>query len=160
MKRGLAMAKAAVTILLGICSASAFAAGMPEEAVKEALTGYEEAWSKHDADAVAGFYYEPAMRVSRAGPAVRATRSDQKAFFDGFLRGMVERGYARSEWESLEVRLLDDDTAVASGVTVRRREDGSLLERAGVTYALRKSANGWKIFLSATHSPDNALQFR
>lgn len=136
------------------------AAESTDEAVKSALIGYEEAWSRHDAAAVASFYYEPAMRVSKGGPTVRAIRADQQAFFDGFLRGLVERGYARSRWESLEVRLLDDQTAMASGVTVRSRADGSELERAGVTYALRNTADGWKIFMSATHAPERALQFR
>jgi hypothetical protein len=32
---------------------------------------------------------------------------------------MVKRGYARSTGESLQVRLLDPQTAIASGVTVR-----------------------------------------
>ena len=136
------------------------AADPTQETVKEALMSYEQAWSRHDAEAIASFYYEPAIRVSKGGPTVRATRTDQKAFFDGFLRGLVERGYSRSRWESLEVRLLDDQTAIASGITARLRADGTLFEQVGVTYALRNTADGWKIFMSATHGPDQALQFR
>jgi uncharacterized protein (TIGR02246 family) len=135
-------------------------ANADEDAVKDVLRAYEEAWSRHDAEAVASFYYEPAMRVGKGGPAVRATRADQRAFFDGFLRGLVERGYARSAWEELEVRLLDPQTALASGITVRFRDDGSVLERVAVTYGLRNSGEGWKIFMSATHSPDSVLRFR
>lgn len=135
-------------------------AGTDEEAVKQVLETYEEAWSRHDAEAVAGFYFEPAMRVGKGGPVVRATRAEQKAFFDGFLRALVDRGYARSAWEELEVRLLDAQTALASGITVRYRGDGTVLERLAVTYGLRDSAEGWKIFISATHSPDSVLRFR
>jgi ketosteroid isomerase-like protein len=124
------------------------------------LQAYEEAWNRHDAHAVAGFYYEPAMRVGRGGPVVRPTRADQEAFFSGFLRGLVSRGYAGSAWEQLEVRLLDEETAVASGVTVRYRADGDVLERVAVTYGLRKAPEGWKIFLSTTHAPDTVLRFR
>src|SRR5689334_24442952 len=100
------------------CGAGGMAAA-EEDDVKAVLQAYEAAWSRHDADAVAAFYYEPAMRVSRSGPAVRATRAEQRAFFEGFLRGLVERGYAKSEWEELDVRLLDSQTALASGITVR-----------------------------------------
>jgi len=135
-------------------------AGTEEDAVKDALKAYEQAWSQHDGQAVASFYYEPAMRVGKGGPVVRATQAEQSAFFEAFLRGLVERGYARSAWEELEVRLLDPQTALASGITVRYREDGSVLERVAVTYGLRKSGEGWKIFLSATHSPDSVLRFR
>jgi len=135
-------------------------ANADEDAVKDVLRAYEDAWSRHDGEAIANFYYEPAMRVGKGGPAVRATRADQRAFFDGVLRGLVERGYARSAWEELEVRLLDPQTALASGITARFREDGSVLERVAVTYGLRNSGEGWKIFMSATHSPDSVLRFR
>jgi uncharacterized protein (TIGR02246 family) len=142
-----------------LCLQHAFAAG-DEQAVAEVLQAYEEAWSRHDAHAVASFYYEPAMRVGRGGPTVRATSADQEAFFDGFLRGLVERGYARSAWEEVQVRLLDARTALASGVTVRYRADGTVLERVAVTYGLWHTGEGWRIFLSTTHAPDTALRFR
>jgi ketosteroid isomerase-like protein len=41
------------------------------------LQSYENAWSERDPHAIASFYYEPAMRVSPAGPVVRQTRKDQ-----------------------------------------------------------------------------------
>jgi len=135
-------------------------ANADEDAVKDVLRAYEEAWSRHDEQAVAGFYYEPAMRVGKGGPVVRATRAEQRAFFESFLRGLVERGYARSAWEELEVRLLDPQTALASGITIRFRDDGSVLERVAVTYGLRNSGEGWKIFMSATHTADSVLRFR
>jgi uncharacterized protein (TIGR02246 family) len=146
-------------VLAVSCSGQAFA-GTEEQAVRTVLQSYEAAWSRHDAHAVAGFYHEPAMRVARGGPVVRPTRADQEAFFSAFLASLVSRGYARSEWEELDVRLLDGETAVASGVTRRYRSDGDLLERVAVSYGLRKTAAGWKIFLSATHAPDTVLRFR
>ena len=59
-----------------------------KQAVTQALQAYEEAWSRHDAHAIAGFYYEPAMRVSAGGPVVRATRAMQETFFSGLLSGL------------------------------------------------------------------------
>ena len=140
------------------CAAASAADG--EDAIRKTLHAYEQAWSRHDAHAVAGFYFEPAMRVSKAGPVVRPTQADQETFFDGYLRGFVGRGYDRSEWESLDVRLLDAQTGLASGITVRYRADGSVLERVAVTYSLWSTDKGWKIFLSATHTPESVLQFR
>lgn len=149
-------------LLLALCMAC-FASAHAEtnvDSVEQVLQAYEEAWSKHDAHAVASFYYEPALRVGRAGPAVRATRADQEAFFTSFLAGLVAKGYARSAWEELEVRQLDARTAIASGVTARYRSDGTVKERVAVTYGLWHTDQGWKIFMSATHAPDTALQFR
>ena len=130
------------------------------EDVRQTLQAYEQAWSRHDASAIAAFYFEPAMRVSKAGPVIRATRADQEAFFAGYLRAIIERGYERSAWESLNGRLLDAQTALASGIAVRYRADGSILERVGLTYHLWKTADGWKIILSATHAPENVLRFQ
>jgi uncharacterized protein (TIGR02246 family) len=144
---------------LACCCGSAQAAG-EERAIEEALRAYEQAWSLHDAHAVAAFYYEPAMRIGKGGPVIRLTRADQEAFFAGFLRGLEQRGHAASRWEQLEVRMLDPETAIASGITARYRPDGTVLERVAVTYGLRSTPEGWKIFLSATHAPDSVLHFR
>ena len=132
----------------------------PLDEVRQTLQDYEQAWSRHDAHAIAYFYFEPAMRVGKGGPVVRATRVDQETFFDGYLRAIVGRGFERSEWESLDARLLDPQTALASGIAVRYRADGAVLERVAVTYQLWNSGQGWKIFLSATHVPETVIQFR
>lgn len=155
-----------VTIWIGWIAAACFSTAAygaqpgAESEVEAALQEYEAAWSRHDAAAIASFYYEPAMRVGRGGPVVRPTRADQEAFFSGFLPGLVQRGFERSRWQELNVHLLDGQTAIASGIVVRTRTDGSELERVAVSYGLRKTAQGWKIFLSATHSPDTVLRFR
>ncbi len=128
-------------------------------AVEQVLRAYEDAWSRHDARAIASFYYEPAIRVSPAGPILRATRAVQEAFFSGLLPTLAQQGYTTSSWEQLDVRLLDASTAVASGVVERHRADGTVFQRQGVTYNLWRTSDGWKIFLSATHAPATALRF-
>lgn len=143
---------------LTICAVAR--AADPVDEVRQTLQAYERAWSQHDAQAVADFYFEPAMRVSKGGPVIRATRAEQRTFFDGYLRAIVARGYERSEWESLDAKLLDAQTALASGIAVRYRADGSILERVAVTYELWHTEAGWKIFLSATHAPETVVQFR
>ena len=149
----------AVFLVLASWCASALAA--PEEvALKNVLEAYEQAWSQHDAIAIASFYHEPAMRIGRGGPVVRPTRADQEAFFSHFVPELVQRGFDHSEFEELNVHLLDADTAIASGILLRYRKDGSLMERIAVTYGLRKGEQGWKIFLSDTHSPETAMRFR
>jgi len=153
------MIRLSLVLMVAACLPPALAADQ-EQAVVNTLMAYEDAWSRHDAITVAGFYYEPAMRVGKGGPVVRATRAEQEAFFDGFLRGLIERGYARSAWDTLEVRLLDERTAIASGITVRYREDGTVFERVAVSYGLWLTGEGWKIFLSTTHPADTALRFR
>lgn len=128
--------------------------------VRHTLQAYEQAWSRHDPEAAAAFYYEPAMRLSHDGPKVRATREEELAFFKVFLPGIVKAGYDYSRWDHLEIHLLDSRTAIASGVVTRYRHDGSVFERQGATYGLWHTQKGWKIFLSATHAPNTALRFQ
>ena len=84
----------------------------------------------------------------------------QEEFFGAFIPNLVRQGYASSTWEHLEVRLLDANTAIGSGVVARRRSDGGLFQRQGVTDTLLRTEMGWKLFLSATYSPATALLFR
>ncbi len=145
--------------LLGVAGSALAGTADEVRAVQQVMRDYEAAWSRHDAHAIAGFYFEPAMRVSAAGPTVRDTRAVQEAVFNGLLQKLAQRGYATSTLQHMEVHLLDVDTAVASGVVVRDRQDGSLLETVGATYLLWRTTEGWKIFLSANHEPQTALHF-
>ena len=160
LEKMMAILRWSLALVLVTTCVSVEAVAGDEQAVEQTLRDYEQAWSHHDAHAVAGFYYEPAMRVGKAGPVVRPTRADQEAFFDGFLRGLVARGYERSAWESIEVRQLDAQSAIASGITVRYKADGTIFERLAVTYGLWRTSEGWKIFLSTTHTPETVLRFR
>jgi ketosteroid isomerase-like protein len=128
--------------------------------IEGTLQGYERAWSDHDPGAIASFYHEPAMRVSPNGPVIRQTRKDQEIFFSAFLPGLIQRGFDRTAWEELNVHLLDAETAMASGIVIRTRKDGSVLERIAVSYGLRKTPQGWRIFLSDTHAPETVMRFR
>ena len=139
---------------------SGFALADGQADVAATLDSYEDAWSAHDPRAIASFYYEPAMRVSPAGPVVRQTRKDQETFFSGFLPGLIQRGFEQGKWEELNVHLLDSATAVASGIVIRLRKDGTVLERVALSYGLRKTPQGWRIFLSDTHAPETVMRFR
>ena len=149
---------AAFLVLASWCATAL--AGADEVDVQNLLDAYEQAWSQHDAIAIASFYYEPAMRIGRGGPVVRPTRADQEAFFTHFVPELVQRGFDHSAFEELNLHLLDADTGIASGILLRYRKDGSLFERVAVTYGLRKGQAGWKIFLSDTHPAETVMRFR
>jgi ketosteroid isomerase-like protein len=132
----------------------------PTQTATRVLYAYEDAWSHHDAKAIAGLYAEPAIRVSVNGPIVRETQAAQTVFFNGLLTSLVNQGYERSTWDHLEVHLLDSHTAIASGVVARYRANGSVFQRQAVTYGLWDTTRGWRIFFSATHQPGSELHFR
>jgi ketosteroid isomerase-like protein len=41
--------------------------------------------------------------------------------------------------------MLNSTTALCSTITVRRKADGTKLQRRGTTYLLRKGPDGWRI---------------
>jgi len=56
-----------------------------EPAIRSVMLAYEQAWSEHDAKAVASYYFAPAIRFSKTGPSVRATIKDQELFLKDYL---------------------------------------------------------------------------
>jgi hypothetical protein len=56
------------------------------------------------------------------------------------------------------VKLLDQTIALASGVFVRHKTDGSELETIGATYVLRKAEGEWKIAVVWRNPPANVIR--
>jgi hypothetical protein len=73
-----------------------------------------------------------------------ATTDDIVAFIDDVLKRIRPLGYAQSICETISVRMLNPQVALASVVGVRLRVDGSEMQRAAFTYLLMNN-DGWKI---------------
>ncbi len=147
----------ATILILPMFLAGVVHANDTESGIRAVMIGYEQAWSKRDAKAVASYYHEPAIRGSRVGPTARPTIKSQEIFFEGFLGSLVIRGYDYSDWESLNIHIMNAQTAVAGGITLRYKKDGTLMERAAVSYGLWKTIDGWEIFWSTTHTPEGVM---
>lgn len=80
-----------------------------------------------------------------------------KNWFEGFITftlvmgNLKRRGYHHSRTQSLSVRQLSDNLAIISGTVIRSKQDGTELERFGLTYTLRQVQSGWKIIVGALH---------
>jgi len=72
--------------------------------------------------------------------------------------GLKERDAARSELRQLYVKEMSPGVALATVQYVLLKSDGQELERRGVTYMLRKTADGWKIAAAMGHAPDSVLR--
>ena len=81
-----------------------------------------------------------------------------RPFYGGIQRDLRERGYSHSTRSELHLKLLDQITALASGVFVRHKTDGSELETIGATYVLCKTEGEWKIAEVIGHPPANVIR--
>lgn len=118
-----------------------------EPAVTQAITGYYTAFSSLDAHAIVPFFHQPGLMMGPPGTLAVPDSDALIALFQPTMEGLRARGYGRSEFEFHRVKLMSETAAIAAGVAVRYKTDGSELERVGITYVLHKSTAGWKIVL-------------
>ena len=74
-------------------------------------------------------------------------------------RTLNYNGYDHTEWVSVNVQSMSDDTAIVSTVFNRIKGTGDLLFRGAATYTVLRQDGAWKIFLVHVHEPERALGF-
>jgi ketosteroid isomerase-like protein len=126
-------------------------------AVDHALRDYSDAFGRGDLSAIGQHCNVPFVVISSQAVKVLPTMSEIEAFYGGLLRDLRERGYSHSIVSELHVKLLDQ-IALASGVFVRHKTDGSELETIGATYVLRKAEGEWKIAVVWRNPPANVIR--
>jgi hypothetical protein len=100
---------------------------MTASAILETLRQYGEAFSGGDSARAARYYDEPATIVTGNRILPLSTRRDAEEVFARMLTDLRARQFARAEYQELHARALSDALAIASGVAVRYRVDGSEL---------------------------------
>jgi hypothetical protein len=127
-------------------------------ALNEMLTSYYQAFSTLDLRRILPYYLEPCFLTGAQGVGAAPTHAELAALLTPALEGLRARGYVRSELTGLRLFCLSAADTLATGVAVRMHNNGQELERAGVTYLLRRTAAGWKIALLAVHDAANDFQ--
>ena len=114
-----------------------------ETAVRKTLDEYYRAFSTLRVQAIFPYLNQPALLVGPLGVIPLPRPSAVEPIFDPVMESLRTRGYARSELGSQEIRILSARSAFATGIAIRYRSDGEKLERAGITYLLRKTDDAW-----------------
>ena len=127
-----------------------------ETEVGRMLGEYYRAFSTLSVQAILPYLNQPAMLVGPAGAIALPTPSAIEPIFGPVMEGLRTRGFGRSELGAEEIRILSAKDALATGIAIRYKTDGTELERAGITYLLRKSDDGWKIAAMVLHGAPTA----
>ncbi|MGB8028356.1 MAG: nuclear transport factor 2 family protein [Terracidiphilus sp.] len=127
-----------------------------ETAVRQMLDEYYRAFSTLNVRAILPYLNEPALLVGPQGAIALPTLSAIEPIFGPVMENLRARGYGRSELGSQEIRILSAQAAFATGIAIRYRSDGEELERAGITYLLRKNDDGWKFVVMVLHGAPKA----
>src|SRR5882724_9364340 len=115
-----------------------------EEAVKQILFDYYNAFSTLDVQSILPYFHQPALLIGPPGVMALPTAAAVVPIFGPVMEDLRQREYRRSELSLQQVKLLSATSALAIGVAIRHKSDGQELERVGVTYLLHKGDSGWK----------------
>ena len=122
-------------------------AGRMEEmdAIRDLVGRYFEQFAC-DPTAAALFYGEPATLFLPDRLLVFNDRISLESYLRKSLAALKRHGYSHTDMEGPRTKLLNPATALHGVVAVRMKVDGTVIERLGVTYLLRKEGGRWLIY--------------
>jgi hypothetical protein len=111
--------------------------------IKSFMIEYVEGFDR-DPSITAAYYAQPAFYVGPTGVKVMQKKEDTVAFIAEILSQIRPMGYVRTTVEYCSVKMLHDSIALCGMLGIRRRVDGSEIQRIGTTYVLTANPE-WKI---------------
>ena len=115
---------------------------------------YYMAFSTLQVEAIFPYYHEPSLILSPEGVFCAPKRTALSNAFQPAMEGLRDLGFLKTEFVLRQVRSLGSATIWVTGLAVRTHQNGQELNRAGVTYTLRKTDDEWKIAVLVTHDAD------
>ncbi len=129
-----------------------------EQEVDQLFISYFRDFSNLDLDAIVSYFHQPCTFIVPQDVFVFTSASQVEGFWGPRFDDLKAQGFGRTERAEANIKVLNDNTAIASSKAIRYTEDGSELELRGATFVLRKSDGDWKIVTLIHHSPDNVIQ--
>mgnify|MGYP001358837483 FL=1 len=129
-----------------------------EQEVDQVFVDYFRDFSNLDLKAIVSYFHLPCTFIVPQEVFVFPSASEVEGFWGPRFADLKAQRFGHTERAAGNVRVLNDDTAIASSLAVRYSEDGVELERRGATFILRKNGGEWKIVSLVHHSPDNVIQ--
>lgn len=90
-------------------------------------------------------FFSPWIVIGGNGPQADMTVAQAQERFAASMKQLTEQGWARSQFTTESVCVLNANAAIASGYNTRYKKDGSVMSVGGTTYILGKSKDGWRI---------------
>lgn len=90
-------------------------------------------------------FHSPWIVIGGSGPQADLTVAQAQERFAASMKQLTESGWARSQFTTESVCVLNANAAIASGYNTRYKKDGSVMSVGGTTYILGKSKDGWRI---------------
>ena len=131
-----------------------------EQEVDQLFINYFRDFSNLDIKAIVSYFHLPCTFIVPQEVLVFSSASEVEGFWRQRFEDLKKQEFGRTERAEGNIKVLNDNTALASSKAVRYTKDGKELERRGATFALRNTDDGWKIVTLIHHSPDNVIQMK
>ncbi len=102
-----------------------------EDAVKQVLSDYYNAFSTLDVQSILPYFHQPAVLLGPLGVIAVPTPAAVVPIFGPVMEDLRQRKFRRSELSLQQFKLLSATSALAVGVAIRYEAGGQELERVG-----------------------------
>ncbi|MBC8281074.1 MAG: nuclear transport factor 2 family protein [Chloroflexi bacterium] len=126
--------------------------------VDQLFDDYFRDFGNLDLDAIVDYFHLPCMFTTPFGVFVFTTASEVDGFWRPRFDDLRKQDFGHTERSEASIKVLTDDTAIASSLATRFGKDGKQIERRGAAFTVRKTEAGWKIVALIHHSPDNVIK--
>ena len=142
----------------GILLLAAIAQSDTREDVLAFMDHYLDSFDNENSRYTASLHHAPMYLLAPHGALTEFETTDKiRRTVRRWRRSLNFNGYDHTEWVSVNVQPMSDDTAIASTVFKRIKDNGDLLFEGAATYTLLRQDGEWKIFLMHVHEPERAL---
>jgi limonene-1,2-epoxide hydrolase len=130
----------------------------PEQEVDQLFDDYFRDFGNLDLEAIVGYFHLPCMFTTQVGVFVFTTTAEVDAFWRPRFDDLKSQDFGHTERGEASIKVLAEDTAIASSLATRFNKEGKQMERRGAAFTVRKTDDGWKIVALIHHSPDNIIK--
>lgn len=124
------------------------------------MNHYLDSFDNQSSRYIASLHHAPLYLLAPHGVLTEFETSEKvRRAVRRWKRTLNYNGYDHTEWVSVNVQPMSDDTALVSTVFKRIKNTGELLFQGAATYTLLRQDDAWKIFLMHVHEPERALAF-
>ena len=129
-----------------------------EQEVDQVFIDYFRDFSNLDLKAIVSYFHRPCVFIVPHDIFVFTDASEIEGFWGPRFNDLKAQGFGHTERAEGNIKVLNEDTAIASSKAIRYTKDGSEMESRGATFSLRKTEDGWKIVSLIHHSPDTVIR--
>lgn len=127
--------------------------------VTERVEKYYRLFSERNMKALPEEIYNiPWILMTANGPQPNLTKEQALAGFEASLNQLVENGWNKSVYTTTNVCVLNRTAAITSGYNTRYKQDGSVMQVAGVAYVFNKTKDGWRIVTYTGTTKDTVIK--